>query len=384
MRSTLGKIDQLAFTLFDNSDNTSDPASPGPTANAVALGATAAKARSERNGKHGNRPSSGHENTNEKDQLLGKLLWFTISNAVRLKPDPMAAAITESSLDPEDLLPRPPGAAAALTRAGTDAQLSGVKLETDRKGNVLDADYYANILLRSAGRGVKQVVTEILKDDGAGTTKRLYYQPLASAWIDDDRLVVERLHDHPLLDPEAEALSRLEKYFEFEKERYDGEAVRSVMGRTFDLAEAIPLRNSGGMYFIPDKHAEYADHVLSFVGEVRRRAENSLKRVARASTAFTVPLVDRKEYRELLEDSLDAHVEKEARALISEMRRAIKGDTGVTRKRQQTFIDRIKALKSNVKTYEQMLEMEAQGARDNLDVAMKQAKKLLTDAAEAR
>jgi phage pi2 protein 07 len=232
---------------------------------------------------------------------------------------------------------------------------------------------------------VKQIVTEVLRDDGegeaGGSKKRLFYQPLASVWLDEEKLRIERLHDEELLPPERESLARLAKYYAFEKERYDGEAVRSVMGRAFEMAEAIPVRNSGGMYFIPEKHGDYAENILTFVGEVRQNAEDSLRRKARPSTAFSVPLVDREEYRELLEDSLDEHVKKEAQALISEMARALKGDSGITKKRQQSFIERIKALKSNVRTYEELLQMEAQGARDNLEVAMKQARSLLEDQA---
>ena len=383
MRST---VDQLAFSLFDNSERRG-PNSQGshhdgpdahdpsdPTANVVALGAKAAEARSRRNGK---RPDRKTDDKGGEDQFLGTLLWFTISNAIRLKPKEMVATLEAASLNPHKLLPRPPGASGALTRAATDAEMGGVKLTADRDGNTLDSDYHANILYRSTGRGVKQVVTEVLKDEGEGSTKRLFYQPLAAAHVENDRLKVELLHAEPLLPPEKESLKRLKRYFEFEKERYDGEAVRAIMGRTFDLAEAIPVRNSGGMYFIPREHNEYAENILTFVGEVRHRAEDSLRRKARPSTAFDLPLVDREEYRELLEDSLDDHIKKEAQSLIAEMKRALKSDTEITAKRQGKFVDRVKALKANVKTYEELLQMEATRARDNLDVAMKQARSLL-------
>lgn len=71
MRST---VDQLAFSLFDNSErrgpnhdetNSHDPSDP--TANVVALGAKAAEARSRRNGKH----SKGKtDEKQDKDQFL--------------------------------------------------------------------------------------------------------------------------------------------------------------------------------------------------------------------------------------------------------------------------------------------------------------------------
>lgn len=285
-------------------------------------------------------------------------------------------------MNPELLMGRPPGAAAALTRAAEDAGITGARLTRDRNGDELDTEHYANVLYRPAERGVKQVVTEILKDDGKGGRRRLFYQPLAAAWVEDDQLKIERLHTQDLLPPEIESLKNLRAYFAFEKSRYDGEKVRAVMSRAFSLANAIPLRDSGAMYFIPRTNGHYAGNILAFVGEVRERAEDSLKRKARAFSAFSVPLVDREEYREILEESLEAHVKKEARSLIAEMTAALKGHSGVTRKRQQRFVERVKALKESVASYEELLEMEATAARSNLEVAMKQARSLLSTTAE--
>ena len=365
-------MNQLAFSLFDSSSSSSSSAGPAeaPTANhVVALGPKAAAQRAAR--KDGSNDAG-------QDQLLGTLLWFTISNAVRLTSRTMMDAIEAASMSPELLMPREPSAAAALTRAAEDAEIKGARLTHDRQGDELDTDHYANILCRTTGRGVKQVVTELLKDKGDGKKKRLFYQPLANAWVEDDgELKIERLHTDNLLPPEIESLKRLRAYFAFEKGRHDGEKVRAVMGRAFSLANAIPLRDSGAMYFIPRTSGASAGNILAFVGEVRERAEDSLKRKARASTAFSVPLVDREEYREILEDSLEAHMKKEARSLIAEMTTTLKSDSGITKKRQQRFVERVKSLKESVASYEELLEMEATEARSNLEVAMKQARSLL-------
>ena len=92
---------------------------------------------------------------------------------------------------------------------------------------------------------------------------------------------------------------------------------------------------------------------------------------------MSVPLVDREEYREIVADSLQAHVEKEARELVSEMSRLLKSDTAVTERRSRGFAERVKSLREGVSQYEELLEMRATVARTHLETAMKQARGLL-------
>lgn len=403
-------MSQLAFNFFDAVHSTRNKARKNGSANGsqknpkasarhdhgspvgkvVALGARAARARKERQKARKGDPGNTNGDGPTREEHLGTLVWFTISNALRLTHEELDRCITESSLDPTLLMPREPGPAAALTRAADDAAVSDAEITEDRHGNPLDKPLYVNVLYRNTGRGVKQAVTEVLEEttkaagsaDHAVNRKKLAYKPLADCWVEDGELTVERVHTEDLLPPEIESLKDLRRYFTFEKTRHDGEKVRAVLGRAFDLSDAIRVKDSGGMYFVPRKAGDYPEKIQDFVGEVQERHEDSLARKARASTAFRLELVDNREYRELIEDSLEAHIKKESGALIAEMARTIKSDAGITLARQKSFIDRVKDLKESVISYEDLLEREATKARDDLDVAMKQATTLLTDLPE--
>lgn len=346
---------QQALSLFETADNDG--------AKVIALGPK------RREGLAGREPKAASEDT-----LLGHLVWSSVSDAVRLTPAGLLAAIDSNLGDAESLLPQSPSPASALSRAAGASEVRLSRLTKDRNGSELSQETYANVLFRTAARGVKQMVTEILD----ASNNRLSYQPLAGVSLVDGSLKVERILDGDLLDVEVDAAANLHAYYARETGKYDGEAVRRVLGRVLRDASAIPLRSSGGMYFIPRENAGRARQVLEFVEEVRKSAEDAPGKVARASAAMSVPLVDTVEYREVLADSLDEHVAKESKALISEMARLLKGDAAITTKRQTKFVERVKKLKADVASYEALLEIRATDARSNLDLAMKEAQALLS------
>lgn len=362
-------IAQAAFDLFETS------ADPDKESGITALGPNARK-----NLKGGDGPGSASD-----DVLLGELVWFSVSDAVRLKPDTLTAALKAAEFDAGRLVPRLPSPTSALSRAAEAAEVKRRRLTKDRAGEKVEAELYVSVLLRTASRGVKQLVTEVL--DAANS--RLSYRPVAKVspgyenGKPDGTVSVERdveggdVADAELLDAEVETIADLKTYFAFEKDRHDGEAARRVLGRVLFDANAVPLRNSGGMYFVPEAHAEYARKILRFVEEVRVTAENAPTRVARPSMAMKVPLVDREEYREVLAESVDFFVQKEAESLIKEMAALVKGGKTVSGKRGRGFVERVRKLKENVAEYEELLQMQATEARAKLDIATREARALL-------
>jgi hypothetical protein len=363
-------IAQAAFDLFETSSN------PDAGPNNIALGPNA-----RRNLKDGQGPGDG-----ARDVLLGELVWYSVSDAVRLTPERLGEAITAASLDAKRFLPRLPTPPSALSRAAEAAEVKGRRLTNDRAGEPVDEELYANVLLRTASRGVKQLVTEVL--DAANS--RLSYRPVAriSPGYDakgrpDGTVLVERdaaagdVPDEELLDAEVDAITDLKTYYDFERGRHDGEAARRVLGRALFEANAVPLRNSGGMYFVPRGHEDEARKILLFVEAVRVRAEDAPTRVARDSMAMKVPVADREEYRNVLADSVEHFVKKEAEGLIKEMSTLIKGGKKVSAKRGRGFVERVRKLKENVAEYEELLQTQATDARAKLDVATREARALL-------
>lgn len=314
----------------------------------------------------------GAGNPPGEEQVLGQLLWFSISDALRMTPETLSAAIEGAGMQPGRLLPRAPTPSAALSRAAEAAQRRHMPLLRARDGSPFDEERFADVHFDSTGRGAKQAVTVILDPE----ERRLSYEPFASVEVEDGRLRVEDLLADALT-AETEVLSELRQNYAFERHRHDGEAVRRVINRALYDARAIPLRNSGGMYFVNRGHAREIGGLLAFVANVAKTADSSPVRHARKPRATTVPLVDRDEYREVIADSLDDFVDKESRALIGEMAALSSSGEPVTKKRAEKLIGRVNELKTSVTEYEELLETRATAAQANLDVAAKKARSLL-------
>ncbi|MDP9475693.1 MAG: hypothetical protein M3R38_08385 [Actinomycetota bacterium] len=365
-------MNQVALDLFETSQN------PDRDPGYIALGPNAREGLG--------RPEGEGPGSASEDVLLGELVWYSVSDAVRLAPETLGAAIAAANLDAKRLTPHLPSPSSALSRAAEAAEARRRIPAQNPAGNgTVETELYANVLLRTASRGVKQLVTEIL--DAAND--RLSYRSVARVspgyknGKPDGTVLVERrvedgdVSDDDLLDVEVDAVANLKSFYDFERRRHDGEAARRVLGRVLSEANAVPLRNSGGMYFVPRDHSAYAKKILLFVEEVRVRAENAPTRQARASMAMKVPLVDREEYREVLAESLEFFVKKEAESLIKEMSSLLKADQAVSERRGRGFVERVRKLKENVSEYEELLQMHATEARANLDVAAREARALL-------
>lgn len=349
---------QPVLELFESSDTVLE----GRQASVVAIGPRMRKG------------SDGPGNPPGEEQVLGQLLWYSISDALRMTPETLSAAIAGAGMEPRALLPRAPTSSAALSRAAAAAERRGVPLQKARDGSPFDEERSLDVHFDSTGRGNKQAVTVILDPE----ERRLSYEPFASVEVEDGKLKVENiLGEQAALRAETDVLTELRRNYAFERHRHDGEAVRRVINRALYDARAIPLRNSGGMYFVNRDHAREIGELLAFVANVATTAGSSPSRQARKPRATTVPLVDREEYREVIADSLDDFVDKESRALISEMAALTSSGDPVTKKRAEKLIGRVKELKGSVKEYEELLETRATHARSNLDVAAKKARALL-------
>ena len=355
---------QPVLELFESSDTVLE----GKKASVVAIGPRMRKG------------GDGPGNPPGEEQVLGQLLWYSISDALRMTPETLSAAIAGAGMEPNALLPRAPTSSAALSRAAAAAERRGVPLQKARDGSPFDEERSLDVHFDSTGRGNKQAVTVILDPEA----RRLSYEPFASVGVThhpgvpDGTLKVESLLEGAgALQAETDVLAELRQNYAFERNRHDGEAIRRVINRALFDARAIPLRNSGGMYFVNRDHAREIGELLAFVAGVGATATSSPARQARKPRATTVPLVDREEYREVIADSLDDFVDKESRALISEMAALSSSGDPVSKKRAEKLLSRVRELKGSVKEYEELLETRATDARANLDVASKKALALL-------
>lgn len=295
-------------------------------------------------------------------QFLGSLLWYTIVDC-RITKETLTELFTGIGLDstylPNDINPRD-----AFRRASK-------KMESLRRMD-LGHGQYLNILVREVKMTRTKLTRQMVREIVDSKNKRLEYTPVAelvhhyNRTAGTDRLDINELE--PLLEQEGQAISLLPYEYEANKLNYNGNNIREVVARILADCDPVSVRPSGGVYFVPQEHEATIQRLQQFVKELAPFAVNGTR-----SSMHTVPVVDAEEQREMVRESLEAQVEKEAEALIKEMTEVIRDGRKVSTRLAAGFADRARKLSATIKQYETTLEEKQIGARANLEVVLKQA-----------
>lgn len=323
---------------------------------------------------------------------LGSLLWYSIAE-IHITREDLAEAVEEAGID-ERFVPSRISLRDAFRRASSAAERAFAK-----KVPVGDSSTsrHANILLREVKDAGGSLVRQVVREEVDAQNVRLSYEPVAQielsgGAVDGDPISAELLVGVTRLSPtllpqEEDVVRRVVEGAEFERTHYDARAVRRLVSNVLREAYPVPLKNSGGLYFVSRNHPEILRSVVRLVEELKQKSENGPVHPAargatggtrRGSSVMSVPLVDKAEYREVLAENLDEQIEREARSLIHEMGRVIQGGKKITRRRQAEFVSRVNELKGAVTEYQELLETEISSARSNLDLAMQEAVALVS------
>jgi hypothetical protein len=79
--------------------------------------------------------------------------------------------------------------------------------------------------------------------------------------------------------------------------------------------------------------------------------------------------VDEAGYRQVVADYLEDQVRRESKALHEEMRKILKGEAKANARQRRRYVERVRALSKNVKSYKELLKTEIDGARSGLELA---------------
>jgi len=316
--------------------------------------------------------------------LLGYLFWFSVSEMAVGRED-LIGAMEDSGLQMR-FAPGDVSARDAFRRATSSLARSGVPMEENSQSRLFGTERRrANLLIRDVRtRGkciIRQVVREVVDSVGATLEHKVVSQLELTA---TDGIVAFPLTSE-LLEEERDLLSKVRPNFEKARFSYDSGSVRRMVFRVLSECALVPLRASGGVYFVPAKHEPTIRCVERFVAELKdslkRRiseSEESEHRGLDRTLVMAVELVDRDDYRDAIAASLDEQVDREANVLIREMADVLKRQRSITKRRQEDFFARVWSLQKSVSEYEVLLEREVSDARANLELAQREAVSMLS------
>lgn len=298
-------------------------------------------------------------------KFLGRLCWYSVSD-LRITREDLEAAFDAVGLDKAHL-PRPLNARDAFRRATSAAEV---------KRQPGDAGTYLNLLVREVKASPDLLVRQVVREIVDSNNVRLEYVPLANLRLERDRLTVEPLA--PLSEAEEVMLDKVRQDYETERRHYNGRHMRDLVMEILERCSPVSVRPSGGVYFVPERHAGTLSALTGFVDRLNAHKINGGR-----CRFWHIPVIDAQHHRVMVAESLEDQVRQDSETLIREMTMLLKGEgRTLTEALATQYIDRVKALKKVVAEYEAFLEAQAIEARATLQLAMQQALALLDKLAE--
>ena len=302
--------------------------------------------------------------TGNKVEFMGELLWYSLTDS-RITREQLTALFSEHGIS-SGYLPRPINNRDAFRRSTWVAEVKRHPLDEKNK-------QYLNLLVREVKMDEKELVRQLVREIVDSKNKRLSYKPIVSFKLtgeDGDIFEMDCLEE--LSEFERRQIDKVIREFDVNKRHYDSNHLRNIIKNILADCYPISVRPSGGVLFIPQEYHETVDAVKNFIRSLNDYSITSFK-----SQAWTVPVVNLSEQREMVSISLEDQVESESEALIKEMKKALERRGNMRSKTVQGFVNRVKALQGLVKEYEEMLQFKALRASSAIDIAMQQAMALM-------
>lgn len=303
------------------------------------------------------------KNIEEKFPVLGRLMWYSISEVV-ITEDDLRALVQKVGLSEAYLPPKIQGndafrkAAAAVKRktnasgmeerwfveevACEDHEIVDhiVRQEVDSKGRKLNWESLGEVTyLRPTDvhpRGRIQVMNE------------------APYHLQDQVDMVE--------DMGREVTALFEDYSQF----FHGNAVRSMVTRILKSCSTITVRSSGGVYFAPE----------SYRGEVAK-VDALFKQLGGGCQFHYLPLIDDSDQRKMLVAAFEDQAVVGVERTLDDIATILKSGKTITGDRYAKFVDEYHSLKAKAREYSDLLDEQMVRAGDSLTIFDQQIAALL-------
>jgi len=312
------------------------------------------------------------DNTNNANNILGNLLWFSVSDLEILR-DELVKLVQHSGV-PEKYIPAPIRPTDAFRRA------------TSEVGGVINSvgDETTVLMVREVLSDEERIVRHVILERRDKKQLRLSYDQIGS--IEFDRST-ETIIASASEDSSRAAAVKSKMLFDRYRDFYGADHIRRMLKTVLDDCQAVGVRPSGGVYFVPRQYESTA------------KALSSLIKTLPGNTVelHLVPLMDAVDQRAMVEDKLRNHVlsqvsqigsmlggdagvltvKKTLKSLASEFAAVLREQPNVSKVTASNAINQLQGLKAQIVEYEGLLETNLGEVRSTLDVLRRQVRTML-------
>lgn len=299
----------------------------------------------------------------EEIEYLGHLLWMSISNGVKIEIEDLKRELTELGL--EQFMPKKINIRDAFRRATRDVE---IKREAYGQGT------YVNLLVRPVKTDGNEMVRQLVREVVDGENVRLAYEPVVQFEIkkDGSYSIIPLVSE--LSTREREAMDGVGPLYEEATRTYEGDHIRRLIERILGACSPVSVRPAGGIYFVPER---YRDTLTSLKGLVKKLT--LYDKGSGNTRAWSIPVIDAQEHREMVEESLEAQVMSGSLKMIDDMKKTLELESGqgIQLSTVKQYAYQLKKMRELVEEYEDVMEYQATKVRENLEIAQKLAAKLM-------
>lgn len=286
----------------------------------------------------------------EPQEYLGYLAWYTVAEC-QIRREALAEALRAAGLE-ETWLPPEIRPADAFRRATREIERKNVP-DPARPG------VFYNFLVREVASEPHEVQRNLVRETVDARGRRLAYEP------EEGVLVLDRRQSRITARAATEEARRLCReavdLYEIHRTHHDARAVRRMVQAILSGMAPVPVRPSGGVYFVPAKYGDDLSRLMVF-----------LKGLGGRSEGFSVPVVDTAEARDMVRLKLRHNLEDTVASLARTLRR---GDAD--RREVSAALDQARAALGRFREYRQVLEEELADMADLVRFIENQARTLL-------
>lgn len=236
--------------------------------------------------------------------VCGHLIWYTVSD-LSVTRDQLREHFRQAGVS-EEWLPPPVRPIDAYRKATGQTQRTVEPGEAEvRQTGVVERRYRFEEVLADSRR----VIRHLVRVDVDARAVELRMAELAGVIFDrgSGGLQVQVLDSDPVA---GELLDEVESRFRHHRQHYDADAIRRTLGRMLAAMDPTLFKDSGGFWFVPQKHA---GELLGF----RRLLE------ALGLRYGTMPVVDTEDARQLVREMFEHQVLGVVQRLASLLRRPV-------------------------------------------------------------
>ncbi|MED0739044.1 DUF6744 family protein [Aneurinibacillus thermoaerophilus] len=282
--------------------------------------------------------------TNEAGKILGYLTWYSVSEDLHSRQTIIdlakKAGLEEGDLPAEIRLS---DAFRRATRAVEGkAEINGVRV---------------NYLIRDVYTGPDAIIRHIVKETIDRQKKELSHESNEVVLKLDKK--TEKFTASALSTEGEELAEKAKKLFELNRTHYDSSTIRRMVSKIIHSMEPTPLRNGGGVYFIPLKHKKRLISLVTFLKSLEK------------ANGTKIPVMNDEDGREMIVENLNAHLQYTLRYLA----KGLKED--LPKAMARDYIENARGVINGFKTYREMLREEVSSMEDIVRMIQKQMIQLI-------